>query len=97
MEIPDNRMTDALASYIDVLARGTRYANDRPQFSGHLARAAEMFSAIHAGDFPRLQNLIDAEIHTYGWSYLQSPEGDDVAAAWQRFLAVATPHNETAV
>src|SRR5687768_12039615 len=49
MKVPGKRMTDALADYIDVLARGTRYTNDRPQFSGHLARAAEMFSAIHAG------------------------------------------------
>jgi hypothetical protein len=97
MEVPDKRMTEALASYIDVLSRGTRYANDRPQFTGHLARAAEMFNALHARDFQRLQTLIDSEIHTYGWSYLQSPEGDDVAAAWQRFLAVATSHNETAV
>jgi hypothetical protein len=97
MESPDKRMIDALASYIDVVARGTRYANDRGQFSGHLARAAEMFSAIHARDFLRLQKLIDSETHTYGWSYLQSPEGDDVGAAWQKFLAVATPHNETAV
>ena len=97
MELPEKIMTDALVSYVDVLSRGTRYANDRPQFSRHLARAAEMFSAIHARDLQRLQKLIDAEIHTYGWSYLQSPEGDDVAAAWQKFLAVATRHNETAV
>jgi hypothetical protein len=91
MQGSDGEINEALATYIDVLARGTHYANDRPQFTAHLARAAEMFSAIQRGDSLRLQKLIKDETHSYGWSYLSSPEGDDVAAAWQKFLALVQP------
>ena len=78
-------LSAALADYVDTLSRGTTYANDRPQFEQHLARAAEMFSAIHHRDRPRLRQLVDAEVRSFGWSFIRSPEGDTVAHAWERF------------
>ena len=79
----------ARTTYIDVLSKGTHSANDRPQFTSHLARAAEIFSAIHREDNPALQSLIASLSRSVGWSYLSSPEGDAVEAAWQSFASVA--------
>jgi hypothetical protein len=95
MERNDKDISDALAAYIDVLARGTRYANDRPAFCAHLARAAQMFSAIHSRDLQRLHKLIQDEGHSFGWSYLSPPEGDAVDAAWQKFATLAHTPNDT--
>jgi hypothetical protein len=75
---------DALSSYIDTLAHGTKYANDRPDFDHHLARAAEMFSAIHTQDFQRLREIVDSEVRYFGHTYLRPPEGEAVSRAWER-------------
>lgn len=80
-----SEMLDALTSYVDVLAAGTNYANDRPMFDHHLARAAEMFSAFHKSDMSQLRQLVDFEIRYYGQTYIRSPQGDAVAKAWERF------------
>ena len=80
-----SELSNALAEYVDTLARGTTYANDRPQFEHHLARAAEMFTAIHHSDMPRLRQLVDSEVRYFGHSYIRSPEGDTVGRAWERF------------
>jgi hypothetical protein len=65
-------LSNALAEYVDTLARGTTYANDRPLFEHHLARAAEMFSAIHRRDAAYLRQLVDSEIHYFGHTYIRT-------------------------
>jgi len=89
MKHPKDRLYQALTAYVDVLSKGTHYANDRPQFTNHLARAAEIFSAIHREDQDSLQSLIASQSRSFGWSYLSSPEGDAVEAAWQTFASLA--------
>jgi hypothetical protein len=81
---------DELAAYIRVLAvatDSTRHAEDRPRYQAHLAAAARMFVAIHAGDNDELKRLIEQERHGYGWSYLSGDEGEQAHAAWAAFDA----------
>ena len=78
-------LSDALADYVDTLARGTTYANDRPLFEHHLAFAAIMFGAIHRRDMASLRQLVDTEIRYFGYTDIRPPQGDAVGRAWERF------------
>lgn len=85
-------MTDliaALTNYVSVLevsAEQTTRAEDRSVYTRHLAEAARMFAALHAGDEQGLRERIKAERRNYGWGFLSGEPG---AAAEAAFDALA--------
>ena len=83
------KIEDALTEYINVLAEGTSYANDRHLYEGHLAKAAIMFAIVHGGEpLSRLKEKVAEERHSYGWGYLQGSAGEAVEAAFHKFATL---------
>jgi hypothetical protein len=82
----------ALAGYISALARSaetTERAEERPRYQRHLASAALMFAAIHAGDAGRLRDIVDNETRAFGWDSLSGDSGRRAEEAWERFREAA--------
>ncbi|MBN2239759.1 MAG: hypothetical protein JW712_08290 [Dehalococcoidales bacterium] len=81
-----------LAGYTAVLAENaakTNYANDRPSYEKHLAMAARMFVAIqYNNSLEELQKLLQTEISSDGWDYLQGEFGNTTEKAFCEFAAV---------
>jgi hypothetical protein len=77
------RYVDALSSSLD----STREAGDRARYQEHLAQAARLVSILDRGAEEQLAKWIDAEEHSYGWSYLAGDEGD---AAERAFVELVT-------
>ena len=81
-------MTDliaALTKYVSVLAASaeqTTRAEDRTAYTAHLAEAARMFAALHAGDEETFRERIAAERRAYGWGFLSGEVGVAAEAAF---------------
>ena len=86
-----SQLEAALAEYVSALSNSagtTSRSEDRATYQNHLASAAVMFVAIHQEDMVRLKELVDAELRSFGWSYLSGEEGSAAEAAWTRFVGI---------
>ena len=86
-----SELLDALATYVEVLnrsARETRRADDRHTYTQHLAAAAQIFVAAHAGRMEELRALVATERHAYGWGYLSDAEGEAAEKAFDGFAKI---------
>jgi hypothetical protein len=85
-------MTDlefALATYIGILgasADHTTRAEDRREYSAHLAEAARMFADLRFHRYDDFRRRVRAESRAYGTSFLS---GDQGAAATKAFADFA--------
>jgi hypothetical protein len=89
---------DALAKYVAVLdmsARQTHRAEDRPSYTQHLAAAAQFFGAAHAGRLEELRGLVASERHAYGWGYLSDAEGSAAEKAFDDFAKLVEATDAT--
>ena len=88
-------LVDALTKYVSVLAASaerTTRAEDRTAYTRHLAEAARMFAALHAGDEQALRERIEAERRAYGWSYLSGDAGGDAERAFAALARLVDTH-----
>ena len=93
-----SELLDALAKYVIVLNRSaqeTHRAEDRQSYTRHMAAAAELFVAAHAGRLEELRELVASERHAYGWGYLSYDEGDAAEKAFDEFAKVVETTNAT--
>ena len=84
-------LLDALATYVSVLVRAaseTHRAEDRHSYTQHMAAAAEIFVAVHAGRIADLRALVAGERHAYGWGYLSYAEGTAAENAFHQFAKI---------
>lgn len=79
----------ALANYIESLEAGssrTHRAEERGLYQQHLAVAALMFVAIeNQTSIAKVRELVASERRSYGWSFLEGPEGKAVETAFNEF------------
>jgi len=53
----------------------------------HLAAAAEMYAILHHDkNVSAIKELVKAEEHSHGWSYIAGSSGDKIAEAWVEFV-----------
>ncbi|HWM41859.1 MAG TPA: hypothetical protein VNP36_05415 [Burkholderiales bacterium] len=91
-------LLDNLAKYVSALdrsAQGTHRAEDRLTYTQHLAAAARIFAAAHAGRTSELQALVASERHAYGWGYLSDAEGSTAEKAFDEFAKTVEAANAT--
>ena len=84
-------LVDALSHYVSVLAASAEHttrAEDRAVYTGHLAEAARMFAALHAGDEQALRTLLERERRAFGWGYLSGDTGAAAEAAFATFASL---------
>lgn len=82
----------ALVNYVRVLstsAQNTSRAEDRSNYSNHLAAAALMFMHVLSNDVKALKSLVSSEQRAYGWGYLSDSEGSAAERAFVTFSALA--------
>ena len=87
-----SELLQALAAYVSVLAASadaTVRAEDRAAYARHLAAAARMFAALHAGDSATFSELVETERRAFGWGYLSGSAGAAADAAFAAFSAKA--------
>lgn len=81
-------LTQALTAYVTTLAAcadaATR-AEDRAVYTRHLAEAARMYAALHAGDLKVFRERVAAERRAFGWGFLS---GDTGAATEEAFASL---------
>jgi hypothetical protein len=85
-------LLQALTAYVSVLAASadaTVRAEDRAAYTRHLAAAARMFAALHAGDSTTFGELVESERRAYGWGHLSGSAGAKAEAAFAAFAATA--------
>jgi hypothetical protein len=93
-----NQLLEALAIYVTVLNRSAKEchrAEDREAYTRHLAAAAELFLAAHAGRIEELRELVAGERHAYGWGYLSHAEGIAAENAFHKFAKLVEATNAT--
>ncbi len=82
-------MRIALADYIAVLessSASTSRAEDRSRYQQHLASAALMFVALEKQrSIEKLKELVATETRSFGWDFLDGPEGDAAESAFVAF------------
>ena len=69
--------------YIRSLTDGldtTTQGGERPQYQAHLAEAARLVALLEGGE--PVGKWLDAEEHSYGWSFLSGPEGEAATSAF---------------
>ncbi len=83
------QLKSALADYIAILetsAQKTHRAEDRSKYQQHLSSAALMYAALekhHSTE--KLKELVASERRSFGWGYLEGPEGKATEAAFNVF------------
>ena len=84
-----DELKSALAEYIDALetsAAATHRAEDRGRYQQHLASAALMFAALEKDrSIAKLAEVVASERRSYGWDYLDGPEGEAAESAFHAF------------
>lgn len=87
----------ALADYASTLeqsAKETHRAEDRNKYQQHLASVALMFVAIVKDrSMPKLNKLVAAERHSYGWDYLCESAGEQAEKAFHTFASLIERDN----
>ena len=83
------QLKNALADYISALeasAEETHRSEDRNRYQQHLAAAALMYAAMEKHrSMDKLRELVASERRSYGWDYLDGPEGKAAEAAFDAF------------
>jgi hypothetical protein len=83
------QIKSALAEYISSLeasAAKTHRAEDRSRYQHHLAAAALMYAALEKHrSIEKLRELVASERRSYGWDYLDGPEGKAAEVAFDEF------------
>ena len=81
-----DELKSALAEYIDVLEKSasrTHRAEDRSRYQQHLASAVLMFAALEKHrSIEKLKKVLASERRSYGWDYLDGPEGEAAESAF---------------
>jgi hypothetical protein len=84
-----DELKSALAEYIDALetnASRTHRTEDRSRYQQHLASAALMFAALEKHrSIEKLKKVVASERRSYGWGYLDGPEGEAAESAFYAF------------
>ena len=82
----------ALAEYIDVLDKSalrTHRAEDRSRYQQHLSSAALMFAALEKHrSIEKFKEVVASERRSYGWGYLDGPEGKSAESAFHTLVKV---------
>lgn len=83
------QLLEKLAKYASVLEesyQSTNNANARPLYTERFHFFVKYLAAIREGDEKTLREVIDAERHSIGWSFLPGKEGAQTEEAWAELI-----------
>jgi hypothetical protein len=89
-------LVDALAAYVEVLARAaqeTSRAEDRKIYTMHLAAAAEIFACLQTDRLADASKLVGVERRAFGQGFLSGDVGSSATAAFNHFASLVEAKN----